>query len=96
MLKDVENIICVKKIFTVKSAFCVAMTYSSFMARYDMYTDVIFAIKTFTCEKLQARDIGILSLTIMVINLFFLFLGEIWEFVILLYNLNKNKTKIGK
>jgi hypothetical protein len=52
MLKDVENIICVKKIFTVKSAFCVAMTYSSFMARYDMYTDVIFAIKTFTCEKL--------------------------------------------
>lgn len=33
--------------------------YTSFMARYDLYTDFIFALNTFLCEELKARIIGL-------------------------------------
>ena len=29
------------------------------MARYDLYTDFIFALNTFLCEELNARIIGL-------------------------------------
>lgn len=35
MLHNLEYIISVKQIFSLKSALVVALTYSSFMARYD-------------------------------------------------------------
>ncbi len=75
MLKDIEKILCVKKVLNLELGFCLNMSYSSFMARYDLYTDIIFGLQTYTCKKLNAEMVGVLSLITIGLNLFFLFLG---------------------
>lgn len=53
MLYDLEYIISVKQIFSLKSSLAIALIYSSYMARYDLYTDCLFTFKALTCEKLH-------------------------------------------
>jgi len=38
------------------------------MAKYDLYTDVVFALQVTTCEKQKSRDLGIICLVMILIN----------------------------
>ncbi|KAL4467213.1 hypothetical protein ABPG73_014878 [Tetrahymena malaccensis] len=88
LLYNIEKVIVSKNIFQFKSLFVLFQLYNSFMQRYNLYTDMIFAFNTVYCKK--APDLGSASFIILAIHLvlqtFYLF-GAI-------YNIYEAKKKI--
>ncbi|EGR31870.1 hypothetical protein IMG5_100190 [Ichthyophthirius multifiliis] len=75
-----QEIICTQKIFTLKSVGIWFHLYTSFMSRYDMYTDMIFSLNTFICEELGAVELGLISLIVMLVNMTLSLISQCWEF----------------
>ncbi|KAL4487536.1 hypothetical protein ABPG72_007056 [Tetrahymena utriculariae] len=83
LLYNIEKVIVSKNIFQFKSLFVLFQLYNSFMQRYNLYTDMIFALNTIYCNK--APDLGSASFIILSIHLvlqtFYLFvaISKIYE-----------------
>ncbi|EAS01747.2 transmembrane protein, putative (macronuclear) [Tetrahymena thermophila SB210] len=75
LLYNIEKVIVSKNIFQFKSLFVLFQLYNSFMQRYNLYTDMIFAFNTIYCKK--ATDLGFASISVLgthlVLQTFYLF-----------------------
>lgn len=56
VLEDIEKVIVSKKIFNFKSLSVLIQLYNSFMFRYNLYSNVVFAHNIYFCKK--AVDLG--------------------------------------
>lgn len=81
LLFNISSIIASDRIFNIYSISTITSLYVSQVSKYDLYTDVQFATKTWYCTELNSYDISISSIIILSINLLYTFYN-LWNSII--------------